>query len=432
MRIVILSVGSRGDVQPFAALGLGLRDAGHSVCFGTRSGFAELVERNGLDFAAVERPPRQPRQQKDKDALLGSGRNTIQYLYYQLKRMRGSIEQALIDSWRVCQGADAIICAPSVPGGPHIAEKLGVPCYSACAFPVTSTHAFPMVVTPPMLRLGSTYNRLTYLVVEQISWYALRGTINRWRRDSLGLPALPWRGTSPNPLLDPFGGPHARPLPWLYGFSPSVVPRPPDWPTWAHITGYWFLDHPAGWEPPPELCAFLRAGPPPVYVGFGSTGNTQATDAIIDLVLNALRRAGQRGVLMVRSCCQRQVHWPDDIFAIESIPFDWLFPQMAVVVHHGGAGTTAAGLRAGVPAVVVPFCADQPFWGDRVAALGVGTQPIMRKQLTVERLAQAISTATSDTAMQARAAALGKQIRAENGVARAVEVFHQYLPHGFP
>jgi UDP:flavonoid glycosyltransferase YjiC (YdhE family) len=207
----------------------------------------------------------------------------------------------------------------------------------------------------------------------------------------------------------------------LYGYSPHVIPPPPDWGADTHVTGYWFLDPPSGWTPPPALHEFLAAGPPPVYVGFGSMSsrNPQAT---AKLVLDALGAAGQRAVLLAGWSGLRPADLPDSVLMVDSVPFAWLFPRMAAVVHHGGAGTTAAGLRAGVPSIVVPFFGDQPYWGRRVAELGVGPAPIPRKRLTVEVLAGAIDRAVTDPVLRRRAAELGVRIRVEDGVARAVGV----------
>jgi sterol 3beta-glucosyltransferase len=206
-----------------------------------------------------------------------------------------------------------------------------------------------------------------------------------------------------------------------------VLPKPPEWGDWIHITGYWFLDHPPEWRPSAGLVDFLRSGPPPVYVGFGSMNNRNPEE-VTGLALKALARARQRGLLLTGWGGLSQSDLPDDVFKIETIPHDWLFPQMAAVVHHGGIGTLAAGLRAGVPSIVVPYFSDQPFWGQRVAALGVGPPPIPRQSLTAGHLAAAIQLAVGDPGIRARAAALGEKIRAENGVARAVEAFHRHLP----
>ncbi len=172
-----------------------------------------------------------------------------------------------------------------------------------------------------------------------------------------------------------------RRSPVIYGFSPSVVQKPPDWGDHVEITGYWFLDRQPGWQPPADLADFLAAGAPPVYIGFGSM-STRKPQETTELVLRALSRDRQRGLLLTGWGGLSEIDLPDYVFKIEFAPHDWLFPQMAAVVHHGGAGTTAAGLRAGIPTIIVPHFIDQPFWGQRVADLGAGPQPIPRRQLT--------------------------------------------------
>jgi UDP:flavonoid glycosyltransferase YjiC (YdhE family) len=207
----------------------------------------------------------------------------------------------------------------------------------------------------------------------------------------------------------------------LYGFSHAVIPPAADWGANVHVTGYWFLDRSESWTPPPALADFLAAGPPPVYLGFGSM-STQKPRETADLVLAALSKAGQRGIILSGWGGMTASDLPGTVFPLASAPFTWLFPRMAAVAHHGGAGTTAQGLRAGVPSIVIPFFGDQPFWGARVRALGAGPAPIPRKKLTVERLAEAIEQAVSDQGMRAKAAAIGAKIRAEDGVACAAQI----------
>jgi sterol 3beta-glucosyltransferase len=226
----------------------------------------------------------------------------------------------------------------------------------------------------------------------------------------------------------PFGSDRLAHGPILYGFSPSVIAPPRDWGEHVHVTGYWFLDPPSDWTPPPALVEFLQAGPPPVYIGFGSM-SSQRPEETAALVGQALARAGQRAIMLSGWGGLHQAD-SDSVFMVDSVPHAWLFPQVAAVVHHGGAGTTAASLRAGVPSIVIPFHGDQPFWGQRVADLGVGPAPIPRRNLTVERLAQAIHRAVTDQPMRQRAADLGAKIRAEDGVARAVALVQQIDKRG--
>jgi UDP:flavonoid glycosyltransferase YjiC (YdhE family) len=222
-----------------------------------------------------------------------------------------------------------------------------------------------------------------------------------------------------------------RHTPVLFGFSPAVLPKPADWGSQLHVTGYWFLEYPAGWTPPDNLAGFLDVGSPPVSIGFGSMGLTDPVgrEDFLKMALEALSLSGQRGILLTSDKKHRGgVKLSDRALLLDSCPYSWLFPRMAVVVHHGGVGTAAAGLRTGVPTVTIPVYTDQPFWGWRVAEIGVGPAPIPRHKLTVQRLAKAIIGAASDLGVRAMAAALGKRIRNEDGVGRAVELLHSHFP----
>jgi UDP:flavonoid glycosyltransferase YjiC (YdhE family) len=212
----------------------------------------------------------------------------------------------------------------------------------------------------------------------------------------------------------------------LGAYSQTAIPHPSDWSDDVHITGYWFQDAPSEWHPSIELEEFLAEGPPPVYVGFGSMGGRNPED-FAAIVLQALEKSGQRGLLLTGWGGMNVMRVPDHVFVLNAAPHNWLFPRMAAVVHHGGAGTTAEGLRAGVPTVIVPFIVDQSFWGNRVKDLGVGPKPIPAKKLTADKLASAIEKATTDSKMKERAVALGKAIRAEEGVNNAVKIVQQYL-----
>jgi sterol 3beta-glucosyltransferase len=215
----------------------------------------------------------------------------------------------------------------------------------------------------------------------------------------------------------------------LYGYSRHVLPPPADWGPDEHVTGYWFLDPEETWQPPADLAAFLAAGPPPVYIGFGSMGSRNPA-ASAQLALGALAASGQRGILASGWGGLRETDLPESVFMVRAVPHSWLFPQLAAVVHHGGAGTTAAGLRAGVPSLIVPFFGDQPFWGRRVAALGVGPDPLPRKRLSEDTLASAIRQAVGDAGMKVQAAAMAEKIRAEDGVVKAIDLVLRYAATG--
>jgi sterol 3beta-glucosyltransferase len=286
--------------------------------------------------------------------------------------------------------------------------------------PGEPTGEFPFMAATTR-SLGTIGNRLTYSIICLVLWGMLRSRINRWRQRRLSLPPLPWRY-----LLNIF----TSPVPRLYGFSPNVILKPSEWSDRAVITGYWFLDQTTDWQPPKELTAFLDTGPPPISIGFGSmVANDKGT--IAEICIQALTRAKRRGILLTGWGGLHHDNLPESILAIESVPYEWLFPRVAAVVHHGGAGTTAAGLRAGVPTIIVPFHTDQPFWGKRVYDLGVGPKPIPRRQLTVKRLANAITAAVTDPDIRQRATELGRKIRVEDGIGNAINTIHQFMnQHG--
>jgi UDP:flavonoid glycosyltransferase YjiC (YdhE family) len=414
MRITILTIGSRGDVVPYIALGLGLRRAGHEVRLATHTPFEPHVRAAGLEFAPLMGDPRALLQSERGHRWLASGRNPIRFAAGLARVLRPIVARVCEESAAAAADAEAILYARLVPGA-HVAEALDVPGVAAYLQPVSPTRAFPSIRAGGF-ELGPLGNLLSHLAGEHLHVQPLLGPLNGWRAGA-GLPRLGRLRTRP--------GARRRPAGVLYGYSPSVLPKPPDWGAGIDLCGYWVPPAPA-WSPPPALADFLEAGPPPVFIGFGSM-TARDPEELAGLVAGALRRAGRRGVVQAGWAGLDGPALGDGAIAIGEAPHAWLFPHMAAVVHHGGAGTTGAGLAAGRPSVIVPFFADQPFWGSRVAALGAGPAPIPRGALTASRLAAAIRTATGDAAIRERAGALGAAIRAEDGVAAAVRALGRRL-----
>jgi sterol 3beta-glucosyltransferase len=418
MRITVLAAGSRGDVQPYIALGLELQAAGHHVRLAAFRNFAPLAADYGLGFFPVEADFQAIMGGEDGQSMAASGRNILRFARGIGRTVGPILKQLGNDFWHACQGADAILSGLNgVPFfGYEFAEKLGVPCVNASLLPLLRTRAWANPMWPLSVPLGPGYNLVTHTLVAQLGWQLFRSAINGWRRDVLDLPPVALKGDYER---------IAR-LPMLIGISPRVIAKPDDWPALCTLTGYWFLPRSPDWQPAEELLRFIEAGPPPIAVSFGSMSDRRS-DTLTQAVIEALRATRQRGILITAWGGLHGIDRPSTGLAlmVDAVPFDWLLPQCAVVVHHGGAGSTAASLRAGLPTIVVPFFADQPFWGRRVYDLGVGPKPIPRKQLTVERLAEAISQGIHDEANRARAAALGQQIRSEDGPRRAVELFEQ-------
>ena len=263
-----------------------------------------------------------------------------------------------------------------------MATRLNLPFIQAYTHPFHPTTAFPNTLFPIPYRKSRILNLLPYLLFNLMERLAIRPHINS---------ALRQVGIHPSSLS--FSKIMRSQLPVLYCYSPSVLPKAKSGGEWIDVVGYWVLEQ-EEWTPPPALIDFLAAGPAPVYVGFGSMVNRDPKGTT-EIVLAALKKTGQRGLLLTGWGGLNQMDLSDDVFVMEKVPHDWLFPQMAAVVHHGGAGTTAAGLHAGVPNIIIPFTFDQPIWGEQVFELGVGPRPIPRQKLSVERLADAINQTIS-------------------------------------
>ncbi len=427
MRVTITTAGSRGDVQPYVALGLGLAEAGHEVTLAAPATFEGLVRGRGLGFSRLGLNPLDAIRRE----LEGGDANLLQFAWRARSILGPAAKEDLRAYLEACKEADAVVYSSVGFLGFKVAGDLGIPRVGAMYGPLLNpTRLFPCSFLPapsgrlriPERKVGGLlrglYNRLSYPLAQQALWQPMRAPMNGALRDEPGL--------SPFPLSGPFGEFGRSREPVLNGWSRHVLPHPPGWGPQLTTTGYWFLDRPRDWRPPRALADFLASGPPPVSVGFGSMAGADP-EGTTDLVLRALRLAGRRGVLLTGWGGLSNADLPDEVFEVEEVPHDWLFGQAAAAVHHGGAGTTAASLRAGIPTVVVPHFADQSFWGARVAGLGAGPRPIPRARLSAERLAEAIRRATGDAGIRERARSLGESIRAEKGVERAVEAFERYV-----
>ncbi|WVR07540.1 hypothetical protein IAU60_004582 [Kwoniella sp. DSM 27419] len=349
----LLTIGSRGDVQPYIALGLRLLQDGHRVIIVTHGFFKESL---------------------------------------------GSFRSWLDDySWNACHDADVLIESPSTMAGIHIAEALKIPYFRAFTMPWTRTAAYPHAFMVPAFEMGPSFNYSTYVLFDNIMWKATAGQINKWRKKHLGLHSTDMTALS------------VTKVPFLYNFSSAVVPKPLDWHDDIIITGYWELQNSdSEWSPSPALEAFMarakEEGKPLVYIaadvraiiakGWSSRGGDPATEG-------------------------EEIKFPTSCFGVEKIPHGWLFPKVQAALHHGGAGTVGASLRAGLPTLIKPC--DQFFWAVRVTKLGVGLKvPSLRS----DDLASALIKATTDRVMIEKAARIGEKIRSESGVDNALQAIH--------
>ncbi len=416
-RIVLTTIGTRGDVQPYMALGLGLKRAGYDVRLAAPENFKDWIEGAGLEFARCGNDSRAfVTSPEAVDFLDGS-------LWYQIRNARkiglDFIKSITEDIYHATRDADGIIFHPKADFSVDVAEAKNIPAIMAAFQPFTPTREFPIMVLP-IKTLGPLANRMSYGVI-YLSRVFYNNYLNQYRCDLLGLKP---RSLFRHPLK--IG---SDPVPIFYAISEFVVPRPRDYPPHVHITGYWFLDTHSGWEPPGALQAFLETGGPTIYVGFGSMPLKDPA-ASGGMIVEALRKSNLRAV-MARGWAGLRAEDRSDgagaIHLIEDAPHEELFPLMDGVVHHGGAGTVAAGLRAGKPSFICPFLVDQPFWGMRVNNLGIGPPPIRPKNWTVSGLERSFRALVSNAGYKRRAVEMAAKLKSEDGVGRAVDLVKEIV-----
>jgi len=422
--ITIIGHGTRGDAQPAIAVGKGLQAAGHEVRLLASANFEAWIAEHGLEPAVTSVDVQALMESEGGQEWVERGHNPV----VQTRIMKRLFEQfgrdLMMDAWRASQHADLIISSfTSDAFAVSIAEKLEIPQASMVGQPaLVATRDGRALPNAPLPKRISIVNYLFgKLLIEPYGWQMVGEITNRFRQEVLGLPPQSRRENT---------AARKRML-TLMGYSPHVVPHPADWPEHFHTTGYWFLEEGDEWDPPTELLAFLEEGERPISVGFGSmTGRDP--QRMTELVATAVQQSGVRAVLLSGWAGLGEMALPDSIFCLKRAPHSWLFPRMAEVVHHGGAGTMAAGLRAGAPSVIVPHFADQPFWGRRANALGVGPEPIPRHKLTAEKLADAITVAVTDRRMRRRSAELAEKIGEEDGVGTAVGLINDWIEERQP
>lgn len=416
--IVIFTIGTQGDIRPCVALGQGLQSNGYTVRIATSLNFAEMVRQAGLEFYPLT---------ADFQSMLESNR-TITDQGLNLRAMARIFRDRYADwatNWvyeglAASEGAGLLIgVSNSTLLAKALSEALGIPFAIARLQPLTPSRLLPpMVLSGSRSKLPGLLSLAAHHLLFQMVWGVMRPAINDVVRPQLGLRKYSRLG----PYL--FQSElHAAKV--INGFSRHVLPRPVDWPSSSLVTGYWFLDEPQ-WRPPEALHEFLAAGPKPVYVGFGSMVSSNAT-GFTEVVLDAVKKSGQRAVLATGwgGLDREGIGQNDQVFFVRHAPHDWLFPRVCAAVHHGGAGTTAAAVRAGIPSVIVPFYGDQPFWARCLNRAGVAPAALDRKGLSVDALARAL-TAAQQPAMKQKAFELGCAVQAEDGVNEAIRCLNHW------
>lgn len=456
MNIVIQIVGSRGDVQPFIALGQVLkRKFNHRVRIATHPTFRQFVTDNDLEFFSiggdpaelmafmVKNPGLMPGIESVKAGDIGKRRKTIYEMINGCWRscieagdgMGMAASDDLLDTQSFDSGlgesdankpfvADAVIANPVSFAHVHVAEKLGIPLHLMFTMPWSPTQAFPH----PLANIISSNadqslaNYISYILVDMLTWQGLGDLINKFRERVLHL--------EPVSIIWAPGMLHRLKIPYTYCWSPALIPKPKDWGKTIDISGFYFLNLATNYTPPADLAAFLDAGPPPVYIGFGSIV-VDDPNAMTAMIFEAVKKTGQRALVSKGwgGLGADEFGVPEGVFMLGNCPHDWLFKRVSCVVHHGGAGTTATGIYAGRPTVVIPFFGDQPFWGAMTARAGAGPKPVPYKELNADKLSELILDALKPSSLE-RAAELSSKIKQERGAENGADSFHKQLaPH---
>ncbi|KAL1413559.1 hypothetical protein Q8F55_001333 [Vanrija albida] len=418
-RFTMLTIGSRGDVQPYIALGLRLMKDGHKCVIITHDEFKDWIEGYGIEHRAAGGDPTALMKLSTAHRMFSPA-----FFKEALGTFRQWLDDLLVDAWKASHDADVLIESPSAMAGIHIAEALKIPYFRAFTMPWTRTMAYPQAFMVPAFDMGPSFNYSTYVLFDNIMWRASSGQINRWRKKHLHL-----KPTDQSSLS-------VSKVPFLYNFSPSVVPKPLDWYDDITITGYWNLENSdMDWTPPDSLVAFMDKakadGKPIVYIGFGSIVVPDPT-AVTKSIIKGVGKADVRAIIAKgwsardadKEKNQEEVEYPENCYPLDKVPHGWLFPKIQAALHHGGAGTVGASLRAGIPTLIKPWFGDQHFWALRVTKLDVGMKVA---SLHSSDIADALKKATTNTVMIEKAARIGERIRSESGVDAAVQTIHYQI-----
>ena len=410
MKITILTYGSRGDVQPFLPLSLRLMEKGHAVKLAAPFRFKDAVETQGIDFVPLAGDPEDLSRR-----LNNAGHNFVKLLQALMNHTIRIGADIWLQTEQASQDADLIIHTFTHAVGAHtLAREKNIPDIHIQTFPMfTPTGDYPNITMSH--GLPRSLNRFTHQFSAKLTWWTSRIGFESVRRHA-GLPK--------RKLYWPFdNNPFRLPTPVLCAWSPVVLPASNDWPPHVHVTGYYFFPPNLSYQPPAELLSFLQKGKAPICITFGSMVNRDQ-ERIDQIIRESLKKTGNRGIILSGWSGMKKAPL-NDLLYLKAAPHDWLLPRCKMIIHHGGAGTTAAGLRAGIPNIVVPFMGDQPFWGERVHAIGAGPKPVLVKRLSVEKLCRAITNAEKESILK-RAQIINQEISIEDGTGEAVKRIEKY------
>jgi len=413
MKIAILTSGTRGDVQPYIALGKALQIQGHQVLMSCPDNFASWIEEHGLEFHSIGFDMQTFLQLPEGRKVLTGNPFTLIKIWK--KSIIPLMKKTLDATWKTARDADVIVYHPKVACAIDVAEATGAALVSTAPFPIFPTKAFPFFLFKG--NFGPRLNMISYKPLIFSRLFFLR-MINRWRKETLGI--------GKSPVFMPVKGLKSSSFIQLCMASPVLVPYPNDPAENIQTTGYWFLKEGMDWQPDSALAKFLKAGDKPIYIGFGSMPSRDPKK-LTKTIIEGVRIANVRAILAIGWGGLEEMALPKTMFAIESAPHDALFKHVSAVVHHGGAGTTAAGLRAGLPTLICHSSSDQPYWGRRIWSLGCGPKPQSLKRIKATRFALGLADLTQQESYRERAGEIARKIAKEDGITRAIELIEAML-----
>ncbi len=412
--ITILCSGSRGDFQPYIALAQQLKKLGKDVRIAASKSFEGFIRGYGIDVFPVEADIETLNVDPKLLKAAGSADNPLKMLLA-FNKMKEYGIYMVNDYYSACDGSELIIYHPGCTIGYFAAQKFGVPSVLASPFPMHKTKEYLSVVMYGKTKSNVLTNKISYAMIQGMLWMASKDSVKGFWKKRFG--------KAPDNFGCPFERHTDKKHPAIVSCSNYVFKRPQDWNENIYQNGYWFVEEPSEYRPSDELAAFLDACDKPVYIGFGSMTSLEKHDGLAEIAVEALIISGKRGIICGMG---RPENLPENIIAIDGAPHTWLFERVSAVCHHGGAGTTAAGFKAGVPSIIIPFSNDQFAWAHRAYDLGVGSKPIPKKELSAEKLADAIRNALTDEIV-ANADNLGKKIASENGAMACAEIIVKSL-----
>ncbi len=416
MRFSILTLGTRGDVQPYIALSKELISRGHEVVICTGESFQDIIIKNGIEFYKAHSDLMSMLNTPEGKAVMSGGlKNFKAAMAYAKNVVNPAFRKTLDDFWEASKKTDAIIYHPKALAAPDICVKLNILCISMPPVPITyPISEFPCLAISANKNFGKAINKLTYKFMKIADASSMK-EINDFRIKTLNLPKRK-AGIYAYKINN-------KEIPIIYPISSYLFKDVHSWNDKVFLPGFFFLnDHELNLSP--EIIDFINKGNKPIAISFSSMP-LKNPDFFKQNLLKALKLSGDRTIVLTGNS---EIYFENEpeIFCTKEAPHTKLFPLCKGVVHHGGVGTTASALYSGIPQQIIPFSVDQPFWASRLFKLGYALKPLYETSLNYKDLANAFIN-MSDKNIISKSKEISNMIINENGVKRAVDYIENIM-----